>query len=173
MKKKILFAGILLTAGVTNVALANYQPEAIGADEKPPIVIQVEEHEERIGTLETRTDDLEEQVSTNTEQIIVNRDRVVHVENKVAEQPKPAPNPAPEPKPEPINPYKVIKFERIYHTEGQYPLLKCIYHTYNGEIWWHAARSKYVKDEPCQVDNPSVLTENLRVNLTNRPIDVF
>jgi len=180
MKKKMLLAAILASAAVTNIGLANYQPQPLGADEKPPIVIQVEkntedieQHEGRIGTLETKTDTLENQVGNNASEVTIVKDRVVVVENKLSEQPKPAPTPSPAPEPVPVSPYKVIKFERIYHTNGQYPLLKCVYHTYNGEIWWTAARNPYVTDKPCQYDNPTELTESMRKNLTNRPIDVF
>lgn len=181
MKKKLLLAtGVALVTLLGNGVINATNRYSISADEKPPIVTQVEEHEARLDEHGNRIEDLESsdveirgQVQNNTNETTIVRDRVVTVEKKVEAQQPASPTPAPVPQPEVIDPYKVVNFERIYHTNGQYPLLKCVYQTYNGETWWTAARSAYVKDEPCQFDNPSVLTADMRKRLTNRPIDVF
>lgn len=61
-------AGILAVSG-TVAALQINSPT--GAEEVPPIVQQVNDHEERIGDLETRADSTDQQVGQNTSDIIV------------------------------------------------------------------------------------------------------
>lgn len=108
MKKRLLLAtGIVALAGGTTFAVATYQPEQTVADEEPPIVQQVNDHEVRITDLEEETAETQEQVERNTADIAVVRQQVAPVAQPTpSQQPSPTPAPKPadekaEPKPQP------------------------------------------------------------------------
>lgn len=60
----IAVAGVLAVTGVSAYALNS--PDQIGASDVPPIVEQVNDHEQRIGNLEQKTDDIQTQVDQNS-----------------------------------------------------------------------------------------------------------
>lgn len=73
-------AGLVLATG-TGMAL--YSPAAVKGEETPPIVLQVDDHEKRIGNLETKTDATQDQVNQNTDDI-----KVIQSETGVAPAPR-------------------------------------------------------------------------------------
>jgi outer membrane biosynthesis protein TonB len=63
MKRVTILSGLLvLTAGT---ALAMPNPAQVNSEDKTPLIIQVENHEERIGDLEVKTDNIQTQVDQN------------------------------------------------------------------------------------------------------------
>lgn len=95
MRKRLLIATLasLVTLGVNGVIYSSNR-DSVSADEVPPIVQQVNEHEERIGDLEDTTENIQEQVTENKTSINNVRERTVVVEKQV-QAPAPTPTPAP------------------------------------------------------------------------------
>lgn len=87
MKRLIIVSSVLLTvAGATSYVLA--QPsQPVDAGEKPPIVVTVENHEKRLGDVESRTDDIETRTNQNTSDINGLRNSVSNIAAK-ADQPQ-------------------------------------------------------------------------------------
>lgn len=135
MKKLLITSTILITiAGGTSYALTS--PEDAGADEKPPIVLQVENHEERITDLEDKTDKTQTQVNQNTADInelqsgtgIEPAPEVETVHTVVNKPNIPDNNPPPEPEPE-IDPYTITSVTDTPKSTGHY----CFYTLENGK----------------------------------------
>ena len=158
MNKKRVFISALSIAAVATVgtvfAATNSNTPA-QAGEKPPIVITVENHEKRIGDLETKTDDIQTQVNQNSSDIKTNSNKPASngetkVERVVTIIEKPAPltegdypvtpnNPAPEPEPEP-DPWTILRVYESRPANQAYPDthvdLRCKYIFQNGQIGW-------------------------------------
>lgn len=134
MKKRILIATIASVTALTGGVVALTPNKQIEAEDKSPIVIQVENHEERIGDLEVRTDDIETQVNQTTENV-----RVIQTETNIApaepvervvteivripapeptKTPQPAPTPVPEPIPEPHHLTILSVIDEAYNAEA-------------------------------------------------------
>lgn len=64
----------MTVASATSFAIT--RPTATQAGEKPPIVVAVEDHEERITTLETKTDDIKHDVDQTKEDVKYVNDKV-------------------------------------------------------------------------------------------------
>lgn len=144
MKKIILSVASVLLIGGAGLALQPSEPTT--AEDKPPLVIQVENHEERIGDLEVKTDKTQTQVNQNTADIEAVRQQtgttaaepVPTVTTPVA-QPAPStaeqttavePQPAPQPEPDPRTVTAVVD------TPGTNPELQnhsCKYTLYSAE----------------------------------------
>src|SRR5262245_54202789 len=102
LKTRLLTAAGIAVIATGGVALANSQPEPIAADEVPPIVQQVEDHEVRITDLEGRADDTDEKVATNTTAIgQLQQNTLTASSDDEPESPTPPSTPGPEPEPEP------------------------------------------------------------------------
>lgn len=148
MKKIILgLASIITIGGAVLVAQTN---ESTVAEDKPPIVLQVENHEERIGDLEDKTDKTQTQVNQNTADISAIRtqtgtsaaDPVEQVVTPIAQpettsntppnNPAPDPDPVPQPTPE-LDPRLIMA---MTDTPGANPALNnhtCSYTLYSQE----------------------------------------
>lgn len=140
MKKLIIASATILTlASATSLAL---KPSPIEADDKPPIVLQVENHEKRIGDLEVKTDETQTQVNQNSDDIqVLQRDTGSSpaparepVRTPVA-QPAPTdttaePTPTPTPEPQPaVDPYTITAVSDTPTTHAH----ECFYTLYNGK----------------------------------------
>lgn len=141
MKKILLTAISLIALTGSGVAYGVSQTSPTGADEVPPIVAQVENHEERIGDLETKTDNTQTQVNQNTADIgslqnntgTAPADTVEPVHTTVAQptpsvELSPSPELEPEPEPEPIDPHTITAVTDTPDTD----LHNCFYTLYNG-----------------------------------------
>lgn len=93
MKKKLIFgtAIALITISANGLIYASNR-ETISADTLPPIVQQVNDHEERIGTLEETTEDIKQEVAETQTQVKDVQTRTKVIEKRV-ETPAPAPAP--------------------------------------------------------------------------------
>lgn len=108
LKKPVIIGGITLLSLTGMSALAFQQSNTSGANEVPEIYTQVADHDERIGTLETKTDETAAKVEQNTADIQVVQQRTGAAPATTTTQ-QPAPSPqtspeapqAPEPAPEP------------------------------------------------------------------------
>lgn len=106
MKKAAVTAAVasVLIVG-TGLAVASNSSEPTAATETTPIQQQVEDHEQRIGTLETKTDDIQTQTTQNSSDIAAVQGSISGAPAPAVsqpEQPAPAPSaPAPEPEPAP------------------------------------------------------------------------
>jgi hypothetical protein len=136
MKKLIIISSTILTiASGTSYALT--RPAEIGADEKPPIVLQVENHEERIVDLEDKTDKTKTQVNQNSQDIgalqsgtnIEPTETVPEVKTPTKKPTTPIVIPS-QPTPEPvIDPNTIIRVEITEKSTGWY----CNYFVHNGK----------------------------------------
>lgn len=148
----------LLVLGGTGYALI---PETeIIAEDKPPIVTQVENHEERIGNLEVKTDDIATQVNQNTADIEAVRDftnapeapQVAPVVTPVTKPPETVSDPttanAPTITPE-TNPLTIKKLnvdDNVSSDKNPTPLRLCTYTLHDG-----SSRAVYQpRDKECQ-----------------------
>lgn len=124
MKKLLIVSTALIAVtGATSQAITNNTP--ISADEKPPIVLQVENHEERITGLEDKTDKTQTQVNQNTADIgelqantgTSPADPVEPVKTPVNRTPSTPEEPKPsEPTPEPIDLHTIISVTDVNGT---------------------------------------------------------
>lgn len=111
MKRLIIATATILTLSGATFAL-NRPQETLQAEDKSPLITQVENHEERISDLETKTDATQTQVNQNTADIgelqtHTNVKPAPQVQAVVTPVTKPAPTvaetvaPAPQPQPAP------------------------------------------------------------------------
>ncbi len=108
MKKALItaaVASVLVTGTGLAVALNGQEPTA--ATETTPIQQQVDDHENRIGTLETKTDDIQQQTDSNTTAIAsvqssTSTSAPASVTQTQAPAPAATPSPTPSPAPEPV-----------------------------------------------------------------------
>lgn len=97
MKKKLLFGtAIGLITLTANGVIYSSNRDSMSADSLPPIVKQVEDHEQRITGLEDTTEEIKQDVSDTKTQVKDVQDRTKIIEKKV-ETPAPAPAPIPTP----------------------------------------------------------------------------
>jgi hypothetical protein len=145
-KKQALIgtAGLLLVSGS---ALALSNPSTSGADEEPPIVKQVNDHEGRITSLESKTDATNEKVAQNTADINNVRTQVGGTSNSTggsSSTPQSAPSgsdstPAPQdnhvqPPVTVVDPWTIKDVQTTYRTtEDGYTTHTCVYTTENGK----------------------------------------
>lgn len=182
MKKLIITSIAFVTvASITGLVINQTQ---IGAEEKPVIYTQVEEHEGRITTLETDVDNVEAKVDNNTEQIKqvvtnVERVEVVHKEYIATQEASPSAPVAIPPTPPVVvtDPYKIVSsVYRFAMRDNGMGAHICTYTVHNGEIWWTASSSAGPNFQAprgsCQYDNENILTPEMKRNLTNRPYDL-
>lgn len=100
MKKKlILMTGVALLAIGGNTAINASNRDSVGADEVPPIVAQVNEHENRITETEAKNVEQDNKIADNDNQVNTIKERTTVVEKKIETQVNtPAPTPAPAPR---------------------------------------------------------------------------
>lgn len=155
-RKVIISAAILSVIGISGTVFAATQSKPAEAGDKPPIVIMVENHEERITGLEGKTDDIQTQVNQNSSDIKASNPNKptsgqseTKVERVVTVVEKPAPlkeedypvtpaNPAPEPEPV-IDPWQVTRLYESYPANATYPdrvNMQCKYIFHNGQTGW-------------------------------------
>lgn len=141
-KLYIIPASILLISGAVFAAKPDNQ---IVAEDKPPLVVQVENHEERIGDLETKTDATQTQVNQNTADIaevqtqtsIKPAPQVQAVVTPVA-QPEPTTQVAPEPV-DTTDGWTVTQIIEKQPANATYPDkidLHCKFIFHNGQVGW-------------------------------------
>ena len=95
MKKKLLFGtAIGLITLTANGIIYSSNRDTISADSVPPIVQQVNEHEDRITGLEDTTEEIKQDASETRTQVKDVQSRTKTIEKKI-ESPAPAPTPAP------------------------------------------------------------------------------
>lgn len=85
MKKKLIFgtAIALITLSANSLIYASNR-ETISADTLPPIVQQVNDHEERIGTLEETTEEVKQEVAETKTQVKQTKERTTVLENSTS-----------------------------------------------------------------------------------------
>ena len=85
MKKKLIFgtAIALITISANGLIYASNR-ETISADTLPPIVQQVNDHEERIGTLEETTEEIKQEVAETKTQVNQTKERTTVLENSTS-----------------------------------------------------------------------------------------
>jgi len=180
MKKLLITSIAIVTVAAISGLLINQQ--SIGAEEKPPIIIKVEEHEERISTLEDDVDAVETKVEETGAKVKQTETKVKEFETKVerveviqkeyvATPSQPAPV---EPEPVVINPLTVVDVNyRWFVTDKGYGGHLCTFTLHNGEVWWTRSVSPAFTEpkNTCQYEEQPVLTDVMKRNLTNRPYD--
>lgn len=149
MKKLLIISSTILTiASGTSYAIT--RPSEIGADEKPPLVLQVENHEERITDLEEKTDETQTQVNQNSQDIgALQSGTNIEPTQPVPEVKTPTKKPTtpivipPEPTPEPIiDPNTIVKVDISNTSTGNW---YCRYYLHNGK----STGVNHGKTEPC------------------------
>lgn len=145
MKKLIITGAAVLTIGGSALAL---QPShSTVATEKSPLIAQVENHEERIGDLETKTDATQTQVNQNTADIAevqtqTNIKPAPQVQAVVTPVAQPAPSKQVETQPDLIDTtdgWTVTSIVEKQPANATYPDkidLHCKFYFYNGQIGW-------------------------------------
>lgn len=150
MKRRI-FLGAAVALGLSGLGYAQ-TVEPVTATEEPPIVQQVNDHEQRIGTLETKTGELEQRADdTDTAvqqlQTATEPSEPVTGSQTAATEPT-APVATSEPAPEPEqDPYYIVKVESTpeYLRDGSQSGHTCSYYLYARKI----ARISHGVTEPC------------------------
>lgn len=181
-KKRLLTATAALGL-VLGTGLALRPSGHTKATETPPIVAQVENHEQRIGDLETKTDATQTQVNQNTADIqqvqtgtgIKPAPTVETVYTPVAQPTATTTTqtttaePTPEPQPDP---HTVTNLKYVYTAAGErdnkYNRFLCVYTFYDGTIGWAAWSTPYIQElgtENC--------TRNYRANVGEVMSDLF
>lgn len=99
MRKKLIFGtAIALIAISANSLIHASNRETTSADTLPPIVQQVNDHEERIGTLEETTEEIQQEVAETKTQVNQTKDRTSALENSASANQQPAQQPIETPK---------------------------------------------------------------------------
>lgn len=136
MKKLLIISSTILTiASGTSYALT--KPAELGAEEKSPLVLQVENHEERITDLEDKTDKTQTQTNQNSQDIgaLQNGTGIAPTEpvepvKTPTKQPQQSEPSEPQPQPEPeIDPHTIIKVDITVKSTGNF---YCKYYLENG-----------------------------------------
>lgn len=182
MKKRIIIATIASVTALTGGVVALTPNRQTEAEDKPPFIVQIENHEERIEDLEVRTDDIETQVNQTTENV-----RVIQTETNIAPaepvervvteivripapEPTKTPQPAPTPAPEPvINPYTVVKVDTLAEQNIRYAdktNYSCTYHLHNGDRYWIKSTLNTRPDYKCQYSVGDLFNETARKSHT-------
>lgn len=150
---KIIVTTTIATLLTGSVLAVTNNPRPVESQVKTPIEIQVDNHEERIGALEEKTDSTQTQVNQNSADITVlknntgtnstsHSDPVQTPENEAPTptepdiilnpvvEPTPIPDPIPEPTPEPIptNPKTIVAVTDTPRARDH----ACIYTLYDG-----------------------------------------
>ena len=134
MKKLLIISSTVLTIA-SGTAYAINQPAEVGSEEKTPLVLQVENHEERITDLEDKTDKTQTQVNQNSQDIgalqngtgIAPTEPVEPVKTPTKQPQQSEPQPQPEPE---IDPHTIIKVEITVKSTGNF---YCKYYLQNGK----------------------------------------
>ena len=193
LKRRVIISSVTLAIlAVTGSSYALINSGSTQATETPVIQQQVNDHEQRISTVEGQVDktkkdiaDNKQQTDTNTAAIINNTTRIVTVQGKQdtqTEQVKSLQVQVSQPEPvksavapvvvKPVDPMTVTKHTYTFSdreiTGAKYSSKLCVWQTVGGETWWYLSSYENIRDDVCEYSDQKILTPSATRNLTNR-----